>query len=156
MGQLDLFPRPNTDPPEMPHPGPDRHATAASRGDSPISNDGLAVWLEFAVPLTMLELAILPDFERAARTNAWLADAAPALGAADAMMFPGRKRGRAEVSATGLAKGIAAAAAINGKVEVLGLTFVWPGARPPAVTDPAPVKPQPRPIKVVELPEADL
>lgn len=116
--------------------------------NSPISNEDLALWLEFSVPLVMAELAILPDPERTARINAWRADAVPGLGAADALMFRA-KPGRAEISATATAKGVAAAAALLGEVEVLGLTFVWPGARPPKA-EPTP-PPYRRPVETVHL-----
>ncbi len=130
--------------------------TSPVRRDSPTSNEDLALWLEFAVPLAMAELAILPDVERTARINGWMADGSRAIGAnGDAMQFR-CKPGRGQVGSAGLAKGVAAEAALNGTATHLGLTFVWPGARPPAVAEPVAPAPEPRPIKVVELPEADL
>lgn len=116
--------------------------------NSPVSNDGLALWLELAVPLAMAELAILPDAQRAVRVRVWLADGARAVGAyGDALMFRA-KRGTAEVAAAGLAKGIAAEAALNGEATHLGLRFTWPGGRPPAVT-PEPAPPRWRPFETV-------
>jgi hypothetical protein len=123
----------------------------------------LALWLEFAVPLFLAELAVLPDPERTARINAWRADAVPGLGAADALMFRA-KRGQAEMAATATAKGVAAAAALLGEVEMLGLRFVWPGARPPVTDHDPDANDEPddagdagewygtRPVQVVEIP----
>lgn len=127
---------------------------ATEESHEPISDEGLALWLEFAVPLAMAELRVKSTRERDDLTRVWLADGARQVGAyGDRLMFHGKRSGLGGLAAAALAKGVAAEAALNGEATHLGLTFVWPGARPPAVAPEPTPPPHRRPIEVIHLPD---